>query len=314
VQIKGNFSMNVREWALPVYTILLQLAIGALIGLWVLRWVAGSKFGLMKIDRIVRNPIVVIAFTAMVSMAAAHFHLSRPFQSFLAVLNFKSSWLSREIVFSIFFMLMTIGLVYLIYFRAYLRRWISALGWVAILVGLVLIYCMAHIYILPTQVAWNSTTVVISFYITSLMLGANALTCLMVLDLKFAEIQKADDVELRVQLIKYALAGLTILTVVLVILSILITYFQMYLLSQGKLIAITSLQLLTGLYLPLLILRQIMLVVASLLLIAATYRIYKLQATPQALIMPVYASCLLIIIGEIIGRFLFYATHIRVGL
>jgi DMSO reductase anchor subunit len=36
--------------------------------------------------------------------------------------------------------------------------------------------------------------------------------------------------------------------------------------------------------------------------------------TPQSLLLPVYLSCLLILVGEIIGRFLFYATHIRVGI
>jgi len=43
-------------------------------------------------------------------------------------------------------------------------------------------------------------------------------------------------------------------------------------------------------------------------------RMYRLKSTPQGLMLPVYLSCLLILVGEIIGRFLFFATHIRVGL
>ena len=37
--------MNIREWTLPVYTILTQLAAGALFVLWVIRTLSNSKYG-----------------------------------------------------------------------------------------------------------------------------------------------------------------------------------------------------------------------------------------------------------------------------
>ena len=306
--------MNVREWALPVYTILMQLAVGAFFVLWIIRFLAGSKFSSQEIDRIVRNPILVIAITIIVAMAGAHFHLSKPFQSYLAVLNFKSSWLSREIVFSALFFWMVVSLLYLTYFRNYYRRLITFVGWLAILIGCVLIYCMARIYLLPTQVAWSSTSVIVSFYTTTLMLGGMSLACLMILDLKFAEIQKTDDVELRAQVIMYSFAWLTILTVVLVILSLAIIFIQMRFLAQGDLIARTSLRMILELYLPLFVMRLVFLLSACVLLGIAVYRMRRLMITSQSLVIPVYLSCLLILVGEIIGRFLFFATHIRIGL
>ena len=306
--------MNVREWALPVYTILMQLAVGAFAILWLIRQGAGSKFSQQEIDRIISNPLLVIAFTAAVAMGGAHFHLSKPFHSFLAVLNFRSSWLSREIVFSVLFLLLAMSVLYLTYFRTHRRQLITVLGWLAALFGTILIYCMARIYLIPTQVAWNSTSVIFSFYITSLMLGGMAIATLMVLDLKFAEIKKTDDVELRAQIIRYSSGGLTTLTAALVALNIVIIYIQIRLLAQGDLIARTSLGLLVDLYLPLFLLRLVFLVYASISLIYAVVRMYRLQSTPQSLMTPVYLSCLLILVGEIIGRFLFYATHIRVGL
>ncbi len=305
--------MNVREWALPVYTILMQLAVGALIVLWLIRYLSGSKFSPREIDRMISNPILVIAFTAMVAMVGAHFHLSKPFHSFLAMLNFKSSWLSREIVFTVLFFLATMSLLYLTYFQTHRRKLISTLGWTAILFGIALIYCMARLYILPTQAAWNSPTVIISFYNTALMLGGMTIATLMVLDLKFAEIKKADDVELRIQVIQYSSAGLTLLTVLLVILSMVIITNQTRLLAQGDLIAHTSLRLLMELYLPLYLMQIGLLVYASASLVYAVLRMYRLQVRPQQMILPVYLACLMILIGEIIGRFLFYATHIRVG-
>lgn len=306
--------MNVREWALPVYTILMQLAVGAFAILWLIRHLAGSKFSAKEIDRIISNPILVIAFTAAVAMGGAHFHLSKPFHSFLAVFNFKSSWLSREIVFSVLFFLSTMSVLYLTYFQTHHRRLISILGWLAILFGSTLIYCMARIYLIPTQVAWNSTTVIFSFFTTALMVGSMTISTLMVLDLKFAEIKKADDVELRTQVIRYSSGGLTTLTVFLVALSLVIIYVQIRLLAQGDLIARTSLSLLVDLYLPLFMMRLVFLVYASTSLVVSVVKMYRLRSTPQSLMSSVYLSCLLILIGEIIGRFLFYATHIRVGL
>ncbi len=306
--------MNLREWALPVYTILMQLAVGALFVLWVIRFLVSSKFSYQEVHHVIRNQMMVIAFTAAVAMAGAHFHLSKPFHSFLAVLNFKSSWLSREIVFSLIFILLTIGLLYLTYFQPHRHRLITGLGWLTILTGCALIYCMARIYLIPTQMAWNSTWVIVSFYITALTLGGMAVACLMVLDLKFAEIHKADDIELRAQVIKFCFLGLTILTNILVVLSFVIIYIQIHLLSLGDAIARTSLSLLVELYLPLFVMRLVFLLSASIALGFAVYRMYKLKTTPQNMMMPVYLSCLMILVGEIVGRFLFYATHIRVGL
>ena len=306
--------MNVREWALPVYTILMQLTVGSLFVLWMIRSLANSKFSHQEIDRIIRNPIFVIAFTAVVAMGGSHFHLSKPFHSFLAVLNFKSSWLSREIVFTLLFFLTTMSLLYLTYFRTYHRRLITVLGWLAIFFGVILIYCMARIYLLPTQVAWNSNMVILSFYTTSLVVGVMAIACLMVLDLKFAEIQKTDDVELREEVIRYSFSGLAFMTVLLIFARILTLFVQMQELAQGDLIARTSLRLLLELYQPLLFMRLIFIVFAAVYFSISVYRICRWQLSPQKLMMPVYLSCLLILVGEIIGRFLFYATHIRVGI
>jgi anaerobic dimethyl sulfoxide reductase subunit C (anchor subunit) len=306
--------MNVREWALPVYTILMQLAVGALFVLWSIRTLARLKMNSNEIDRIMQNPIFIISFTILIAIIGAHFHLSRPFHSFLAALNFRSSWLSREIVFTFFFFLTTFSLWLLIRQENGNQKLLTSMGWVSILFGGIVVYCMARIYLLPTQVAWDSSLVIISFFTTTLLLGGGAIMCLMVLDLKFAELQKSDDVNLRVQVFKYSFAGLALFTFVLVIVNIVVTFAQINILQLGDITARTSLSLLFDFYLPLFIIRMMLLPSSCLVLGYTAYRMYKLGHTPQNLLSPVYLSCLLILIGEIVGRFLFYATHIRVGI
>lgn len=306
--------MNVREWSLPVYTILMQLAVGALFVLWSIRTSIRSKFSSEQLDRIIRNPVLVISFTMVVAMMGAHLHLSKPFHSFLAVLNFRSSWLSREIVFTILFFLTTIYLWFLTRFKSARQNLITIVGWLAIVFGFTVVYCMSRIYLIPTQVAWNSSTVIISFYITTLLLGIMAIVCLLVLDLKFAEIQKSGDVEIRAQAIQYCIVWLTLFAFLSVLVNIIITFYQIHLLSQGDPIAQTSLQLLFELYTPFFMMRLLFLSLAPLWLGYAVHRMRKAESAPRELMMPVYMSCLLILIGEIIGRFLFYATHVRIGI
>ena len=93
--------MNVREWALPVYTILMQLAVGAMLGLWIIRAVAIRQYGRSTIDHIIRIPVLAVFLTVVVAIVGSHFHLSQPLFSLLATLNLRSSWLSREILFTI---------------------------------------------------------------------------------------------------------------------------------------------------------------------------------------------------------------------
>lgn len=306
--------MNVREWALPVYTILMELAVGALLVLWVIRFASGKRFSPDQIDRVIRNPLMVILVTVALAMVGAHFHLSRPFYSFYAVRNLRSSWLSREVLLTVIFFWSMVSLWLLSRYRPHRRRLIGGLGWLTILIGLVLVYCMARIYLLPTQLAWNSKTVIISFYGTALLLGSMAIACLLVLDLKFAEVQQADNIDLRSKVIDSTILWLAGTSLVLAVLEVAMTGYQLQNMARGGPTLQTSLQLILRLYAPLFIARLLLLSGTPLWMGYSILRIRRSRLISQDLIMPVYFSCLLLLVAEIIGRFLFYATHIRVGI
>lgn len=307
--------MNFREWALPFYTILMQLAVGALIVLWILRWAVGRRFNPEEINRVLSNPLLIISFTVVVAMLSSHLHLSRPLQSFYAVRNFRSSWLSREIVFTVLFFLMLSAVLYFSRFKQEQHRLITTLGWLAVVLGLTVIYCMGKIYLLPTQLAWNSPFVIISFYVTTLLLGTMTIACLLLLDLKFVEIQRADDLEVHSRLARFALIRLSLAAFLIVAINIAVTYFQIgRFAQQGEITLQISLRLLFELYAPLFVMRLVLLVGAPIWMGYAVYRTDRLRLASQELMTPVYLSCLLILVAEILGRFLFYATHIRLGI
>lgn len=305
--------MNLREWALPLYTILMEVAVGALLILWIIRLVSLPTLRREKLDRIVRNPLLVILFTIFVAMIGAHFHLSRPYFSFLAILNFRNSWLSREIVFTILFFLTAGYLWYLQWFDRGRPAVKDGLGWVALGFGFAATYCMSHIYLLPTQTAWNTPLTILSFYVTTLLLGVMTMACLLIMDLKFAEAREPETVEARKTIIQKALTWFVTLAVVGLIGAIAISIYQVEHLQAGDETAQMSLQLLLQIYRVLFGMRFILIVTGITALAACSYLIVQRHRPATEMMVPVYMACLLVMVGEIIGRFLLYAAHVRIG-
>ena len=307
--------MNLREWALPVYTILIQLAVGTLLVLWLIRRINMERVGGPAMDRILRKPVLIMFFTILVAIIGSHFHLSNPLLSFMAVLNVKHSWLSREIVFTVLTFFACAALVD--------RLWkqkeggeilTTTLGWIVIILGYAAIFCMASIYILPTQAPWNHWSTILQFYASSLLLGPAAATALLVMDAIFSQEYDPELTEPRLQLITRSLGMLTGIAACALILIFGLNAAQIMGPAYADALAQISLSLLLGLYQPLLMVRLAVLCAALGTLILVTYRLVKKSRSLTMLITPVYLACLLALVAEILGRFLFYASHVRLGL
>ena len=306
--------MNVREWALPVYTILMQLAVGAMLCLWLIRAMAVRQYGRFVTDRIVRIPATAVFLTIIAAIIGSHFHLSRPYFSLLAALNLRSSWLSREIVLTITFFLAISGLSYLQWFTQGYSRLRTVLGWLGIAAGSFSVYSMSKIYLLPTHSSWNSPLTVVAFLLTALILGVTAVAVLLVMDLKVSEVAENVETAVRWQIVRKSFVWLAAVaggTAVIILVLNLILIAQ---LSQGNISAQTSLMLLLGLYQPLFGLRYIALFTGVGWFGLTAFTLYRNRKLPFEISKPIYLACLLVLIAEIMGRFLFYATHVRMGL
>lgn len=307
--------MNLREWALPVYTILSQLAFGAFFALWVILTLANPKINREKLEEIAKIPLLIIVFTILFAVAGAHFHLSKPFLSFLAMRNFRTSWLSREIVFNVLFFLLTFFLLVLLWLVAGRHLLKAALGWGAIAAGFATVYCMANIYLLPTQIVWNSPATILSYFATTLLLGTPSLIVILLMDLRFSESRDPSEENFRVQIVKKAIIGLTVVSVLAAIWAFVLDLGQI---SSLRMIehedAQTSLNLLFDLYQPILVLRFSLLTLGVGWLVISIWLAFRRNQAIKRLIGPVYLACLLIIVAEILERFLFYAAHVRIGI
>lgn len=307
--------MNLREWALPVYTILMQLSVGALFSLWMIRTLNASKYGQKKMDQITTIPVLIIFSTIVLALVGAHFHLSRPFMSFLAIRNFKYSWLSREITFTVVVFVCVGILLFLLQFRKGHYRLKLGLGWGSILAGFVTVYCMASIYLLPTQVAWNSTVTIISYYAVMLLLGTTSLSVILLMDLRFLASGSPADLDVHIKIIKESTVWLTVTAAVAALLVIGMSVYQIELLQNLESpSAQASLKLILDLYQPLLVMRIGLTILGVIWLVIVVNHYIRKQKSIIDLLGPAYVACIMVLIGEILERFLFYATHVRIGI
>ena len=160
-----------KEWPLVAFTVLGQTATGVFLVFhlpfivrgrlpgsgWRLTWIA---------------TLVIVVLITSASAFASFFHLRHPLRARRALSNLRTSWLSREILFELLFG----GLVVLEGWLAYVRPASRASLWPAIgaaaLAGMFFVISMARLYMLPSLPAWRGAYTPLSFFLTTLVLGA----------------------------------------------------------------------------------------------------------------------------------------------
>lgn len=306
--------MNIREWTLPVYTILTQLSVGALCVIWIIRTLRSVKLADENNDQFVKVPVLILFFTIAFAIIFAHFHLSKPFLSVMALRNIETSWLSRELLANTIYIFFVGLLLVSLLLAKGSQKTNTFLGWTAIVAGFATDYCMSRIYLLPSQPSWNSPLTPVSFLVTTFLLGVVTVPVLFIMDLIFKKSQEHENLSRYADLIGTSLVRLAVVTVPLCILMAGINFYQIASLLSGSSAAQTSLSLLLNIYQPLLIIRLVLLFVGVVWFVYISVQINQRKLFVDDLLPNVFIVCLLVMIAEILGRFLFYAIHVRVGI
>ncbi len=121
---------------------------------------------------------------AILSLFVSMFHLGRPLMAYKAFKNWRTSWLSREVIgLSLFagvavmyasFLLLTEGL-YLIPHKSLGGEPVRILlGAVTVVSGVAGVYCSSMIYRVPARPAWDSVKTTIDFFLVTVVLGPSA--------------------------------------------------------------------------------------------------------------------------------------------
>ena len=157
--------MHTREWALVAFTLLMQLSVGTVLVVAAVPLLAGR--GAHPPGRAFDLSLLLAAVAAGLALVVSLFHLGRPEQAWLALINLRGSWLSREIVASVLFAAAAGAFVWQ-------RRGGGDAGTAVVaaaLMGIVVVYTMARLYMVPAQPAWDRVLTPLTFFVSALLLG-----------------------------------------------------------------------------------------------------------------------------------------------
>jgi anaerobic dimethyl sulfoxide reductase subunit C len=302
--------MNTREWALLIFTILGQLAVGMMLVMLIVRTHAIRKVGLEQATRLTDMPLYMVLPIMGLALLASLFHLGKLIHVIGAVPNLGTSWMSREVVFAVTFVVL-IAIYALLQWRKLGSDVVRTIvGWVAAVIGLIYIYCMSMTYMLPAQPAWNNWATSVTFFVAALLLGvlgsAVAIMVNYTWQLKKETAQQS--------LIGIVLQWISIAAIVLLGIELLIIPMYLAFLSTQGPAGIQTLNLMFGTYGATLVLRLLLVFVGAGVLGAYLHRNAALPGKENSWAMLAYSAFVLVLASEVMGRFIFYAAHIRIGI
>ena len=307
--------MTVREWALVTFSILAQMSVGAFVVLGIVHYYANRKAGMEEANRLSDRALIAIIVTLGLGLLASLFHLGNPLRAPTAVTNLATSWLSREIFFGVIFAVLGAIFAVMQWFKLGTFAVRNVIAWIAAAVGLVLVYCMSRVYMIAEQPAWNTIITPLSFFVTTLMLGALALGAAFVANYAYVRVKDPQGAEVQLGLLRDVLKGIAIAGVVLVgVELVMLPLYMGYLATAGSPAALKSAGMLMG---PLGLTYFLRLALAFLGAGVFGVFLYITAGQPgkeRSMSTLAYGAFVLVLAAEVLGRVLFYTTHVRIGL
>ncbi|HYG60260.1 MAG TPA: DmsC/YnfH family molybdoenzyme membrane anchor subunit [Symbiobacteriaceae bacterium] len=274
--------MNREDLSLAAFTLLVQLALGAVFAAAMLPI---RLAGLADPGPLVHRLLFAAAPALLAGLGLSLFHLGRPGGAARAVFNLRSSWLSREVLFTALFagLTCTAALLHLLGFHD------DNVLWLATITGLAAVFTMARLYQATIRPAWSTLYTPVSFLVTAVLLGVAAAAPLV----RFALV---DDGLVRMLLTDMLLTGAGALAALMVALPL-----YAGALSRESAASRESLSLLTGRYALVMAIRIALAAAGMGLLVSG-------QANLSLWALGTGAAALLA--GETLGRLLFFATGV----
>jgi anaerobic dimethyl sulfoxide reductase subunit C (anchor subunit) len=284
-----------RDWSLVLFTTLSQLSIGIIV-CFTLAGLFNDGTGLfIEIDLSLSNPVLLALVLIGIATLISFMHLGNPSNAPNALNNLAGSWVSREIL-----ALSIYALCLLIVFISGWMDWnVEFRGLLLALnaaSGLVLLWMMIRIYVMPTIPAWNSWYTPLSFVLTTISLGL--ITLLLFNDIGLVSmnnlLSKTSAVTLFAVLLMEVVAGF---------------------IHQTKLenmdTGIDELVFGRGVFHKVFLFRLVILIMA--LLVLSTMLFNPDPVSPDGNLLRIYLLLVLVIAQAFIGRLLFYSSYFRVG-
>lgn len=307
--------MNTKDWALIVFTILAQMSVGAFVVLGITHYFAQRKAGAQEADRMSDRALLAIWPVLVLGLLASILHLGSPLGAPRAIMNIGSSWLSREILFGVLFGVSGFVFAFLQWRKIGSFSLRNVVAWIAALIGLALIYSMSRAYMLPTQPAWNTLATPIMFFTTTFLLGSLAIGTAFVTNYAYIKRKEPACGDIQCELLRDTLRWIAIASVALLGIELVAIPLQTAFLASSSIPqAIDSVAMTYNQFGLLFGLRLVLVFIGAGMFAVFLYGNSLSAGHERTLSNVVVGAFALVLLAEVIGRFLFYATHIRIGI
>ncbi len=307
--------MTSNEWALVIFTVVMQMAVGSFVVLGGVHFFATRRNGIEEADKLSDRALLAIGPVVVFALIVTFFHLGNPINAPRAVSHFATSWLSREIVFSLVFVLG--GAVFaLMQWRKIASQAVrTVVGLLVAAVGLVLVFTMSMIYRIPTVPSWNSFATTATFFLTAFLLGGLALGAAFVANFWYVRRKGLDPRNLQYSMLATSLRWIAVMAVALLGLQFLvIPLYLAQLATTTSPEAAASVGLMTQQNSVVLVLRLVLLFVGAGLLSIFVYAMTTSESRARVMGNIALIAFVLVLISEVLGRYLFYASMVKIGL
>ncbi|MBU4331046.1 MAG: dimethyl sulfoxide reductase anchor subunit [Acidobacteria bacterium] len=302
--------MQTNEWPLVLFTLLCQTAVGVFLVSELLTAAAVRRMEMAEVlplSAFLRLSILLITLAAA---GISFFHLGRPLNAFRTLGNLSTSWLSREILFLLIFAACTVlllGMASLAPQALAVARLFQVTGGLA---GLLLIFTMSRIYMLPAVPTWNSMFTPRLFFSSTLLLGTAVTAALWAVRLHAVNPELSSGITaIWYRKTSPLLAGLTagflLISILLTVLFALrMQKFQSLLQASERLFPSPGIVLLF----------RILLLLTAVVLAAVLFLHVRSETDSLSPLLAPWLILLgLIITAEVLGRHLFYNVFTRTG-
>ncbi len=307
--------MDTHEWALVIFTVLAQMSVGAFVVLGIVHFFASRKAGLEEADRLSTRALLAIGPTLALAGVASFFHLGNPANAPQAINNIATSWMSREIALVLAFSVLGAVFAFMQWRKLATATVRSALAVVTAVVGLVMVYAMSHIYMLNTMPSWNTLATPLQFFATTFLLGSLAVGAAFVANYAYVKRSEPACAETQCTLLRSSVRWIALASIVLLGIELIAAPLQLAFLSaSGVPAGAASVAMTYNSFGMLLGLRLALAFIGAGVFALFLYRNSLTGGREQTLGVLVYSAFILVLSAEVMGRFIFYATHIKIGI
>jgi anaerobic dimethyl sulfoxide reductase subunit C len=304
--------VETREWALITFTILAQMCVGAFLALGIVHFFVRRRSGAEQADQLADRALLAIWPVLGLGLLASLLHLGNPLNGYRAVTNLGSSWLSREIFCGVLFAVLGFAFALMQWRKIGSFTLRTVVAWIAALVGLALVFAMSNAYMVPARPAWNIITTPLSFFTTTGLLGVLALGAAFVANYAYVQRTNPGCASEQCALLRDILRWFALASIVLLGLEFIILPLTLALWSLGP--AVASTQMLVGEFGIVFGLRLALVFLGAGVLAIFVYQAAQKVGQEKIMGNLAYAAFLLVFVAEVLGRFLFYATTVKIGL